>query len=312
MYPESKLLKVAELYYIGQQSQSRIAADLGLSGATISRMLKEALARGIVQVHIHDPLKRSGELEWSLREKWGLDRVVIVDAPDGEAGSLYKFLGKKTAELLPEYCRGEKTLGIGCGRTIFETMLSLDGTLNFPGLRIVPLMGGWGVEEIERDVNRLVSFVGQKWRCRFQYLLTPAVLSAPEILEAFLGEPQIRLTTDRWESLDAALFSIGPELCASNYPYLNQDQVEAMRLMGGVGDVLGRVLDRDGKELDFVFNHCLTSIPTARLKRVPLRIGVGGGWEKIRSLRAALTDGLINFLITDNATAVQLMQNTEG
>ncbi|MDR1978023.1 MAG: hypothetical protein LBQ42_04750 [Synergistaceae bacterium] len=308
MYPEFKLLKVAELYYIEQYSQSRIASDLGLSGATVSRMLKEALTRGMVQVSVRDPLKRSYELERPLRELWRLDRVVIVDVSEGEAESLYKFLGKKTAELLPEYCGGEKTLGVGCGRTIFETALSINGALSFPRLRVVPLMGGWGVEEIERDVNRLVSVIGRKWGCHFQYLLMPAVLSSPEVLKAFFDEPQIRLTTDRWESLDVVLFSIGPEISASNYSYLNQEQVESMRLMGGVGDVLGRMLGRDGRELDFVFNRCLASIPTAQLRRIPIRIGVGGGRDKIRSIRAALADGLITFLITDNATAEQLLQ----
>ncbi|MDR1650071.1 MAG: hypothetical protein LBR71_07400 [Synergistaceae bacterium] len=307
MYPESKLLKVAELYYIEQNSQSHIASLLGLSSATISRMLKEALARGMVQVSIHDSVKRSGEMEHLLRERWELDRVVIVDISENETESLYKFLGKKTAELLPECCRGEKTLGMGCGRTIFETLLSIDSTLSFPHLRVVPLIGGWGVEKIERDVNRLVSVIGQKWKCHFQYLLMPAVLSSPEVLKTFLSEPQIRLTTDRWESLDIALFTIGPEIQALSYPYLRQEQMETMCLMGGVGDALGRVIDREGKELDCVFNRCLTSIPTETLKRVPLRIGVGGGRDKIRSLKAALTDKWITFLITDSATAAQLL-----
>lgn len=308
-YPESRLLKVAELYYIERLSQSQIAAEMKISGATVSRMLNEALVRGMIHVEIRDPMKRSHDLERALESRWSLERVIVADTP-GEEGSLTKTLGKKTAELLPEYCRGRKTIGLGCGRTILETVLSLDPTLGFPDLRVVPLMGGWGVEEIEREANRLVALVGQRWGCKFQYLLLPAVLSSPEVLELFRSEPQIRLTTDRWQHLDAVLFSVGPEISASNYAYLplGPDDIRKAKALGGVGDILGRLLDERSRELDLPFNRCLASIPPDLLRRVPIRIGVGGGRGKLRNLRATIANGLINVLVTDTDTAEYLME----
>ena len=192
-----------------------------------------------------------------------------------------------------------------------ETALSLDPDLCFPELRLIPLMGGWGVEEIERETNRLVALMGQRWGCKFQYLLLPAVLSSPEILTLLWAEPQIRLTTDYWQHLDMALFSIGPEISASNAAYLPIDpkDIRRARDLGGVGDILGRLLDEHSHELPLPFNHCLASIPMDLLKRVPIRIGVGGGADKLKNIRASLENGLLSVLVTDLETAEYLMES---
>ncbi|RRD63675.1 MarR family transcriptional regulator [Fretibacterium sp. OH1220_COT-178] len=309
MYPNSKLLKIAELYYIERLSQSQIAAKLGISSATVSRMLNEALARGMIRVEIRDPKKRSDKLERALQERWKLDRVVVANG-SVQMEDRYKILGKKTAELLSEFCRGKKTLGLGCGRTILETALSLDPDLSFPELRVIPLMGGWGVEEIEREANRLVALIGQRWGCKFQYLLLPAILSSPEILTLLWAEPQIRLTTNHWQHLDVALFSIGPELCASNAAYLplSPEDIRKAHDLGTVGDILGRLVDEHSCELDLPFNHCLASISMDLLRQVPIRIGVGGGADKLKNIRASLESGLLSVLVTDLETAEYLTE----
>lgn len=306
MYSDSDLLKVAELHYIEKNSQSNIAKLLNVSVATVSRMLGEALNRGMISVKITARQSRVHTLERLLETNLKLKKAVVLDT---NSNDLYKLLGKEAADILPEFCHGEKMLGIGCGRTILETALSLDSSLNFPNLSVVPLMGGWGVEEIERDVNRIAAVIGQKWNCKFQFLLMPALLSSPQVLNKFFAEPQIKLTTKCWELVNVAMFSVGPEIKAANYAYLPPEllNISELNKKKCVCDILGRIIDSLGNEADITFNKCLSSIPMEKLKHIPVRIGIGGGKNKINGLRAAISSGVLNVLITDRGTADYLI-----
>ena len=55
---ESLLVHVAQLYYQQNLNQSEISKIIGLSRPTVSRMLEEAREVGIVEIIVHDPVKR--------------------------------------------------------------------------------------------------------------------------------------------------------------------------------------------------------------------------------------------------------------
>lgn len=69
------LVRAARLYYEDGLSQGEVARRLGLSGATVSRVLAQAREQGIVEVLIHDPrspVQRVHEIEQQLIERFGL------------------------------------------------------------------------------------------------------------------------------------------------------------------------------------------------------------------------------------------------
>jgi DNA-binding transcriptional regulator LsrR (DeoR family) len=53
--PEVKALRACELYYVDHFSQKEIATELGVSAATVSRLLQQARDRGFVRVSICPP-----------------------------------------------------------------------------------------------------------------------------------------------------------------------------------------------------------------------------------------------------------------
>ena len=75
---------VAKMHYIGELSQVQIAKQLGLSTATISRLLQRARAEGIVRIEVRDVFAPD-ELGAELASKLGLAQVEVVDAPTGGA-----------------------------------------------------------------------------------------------------------------------------------------------------------------------------------------------------------------------------------
>src|SRR5215470_18243876 len=72
-----------ELYYRQSKSQKDIAEALGVSAATVSRLLKRAYDEGLVRVELDLP--RTQALETALVQRFGLrDAVVIVSGGRGD------------------------------------------------------------------------------------------------------------------------------------------------------------------------------------------------------------------------------------
>lgn len=310
MYSDALLVKASELYYYSRISQAEIGRILGVSAPTVSRILQEAMERGIIEVRVRDTLTRTADAEEELKKRFDLTDAVVVEIPqDTDSNFLRKLLGKKTSELLPRFCDRGGTIGIGCGVTIHEMIESLDRTRRFPDLRVVPLMGGWGKEDPEREANRLASDMGNILGCAFSYLLVPALVSSHDVRDILLKEPQIQLTTRLWNSVNTAFFSIGPELDRMFFPYIPAEylDMEKARKAGGVGDVLGRIIDGKGQEVSIPYNEQLLSISLEALKKIPRRVGIGGGPQKYRGVYAALAGKLVNVLITDYETSLYLL-----
>src|SRR5439155_34046 len=72
------MVRCLELYYRQARSQKEIARALGVSAATVSRLLKRAYDDGFVRVELDLP--RAEELEAGLTELRGLPDAVVVAA----------------------------------------------------------------------------------------------------------------------------------------------------------------------------------------------------------------------------------------
>jgi DNA-binding transcriptional regulator LsrR (DeoR family) len=107
----------ARLYYLEDATQAEIAARLGVSRPTVSRLLSEARRAGIVRIEIVAPIEEDGaDLEDELREALGLRRVHLAPPAEGT-------LGEVLAPALSDALRGARlapgdALLVSSGRTI--------------------------------------------------------------------------------------------------------------------------------------------------------------------------------------------------
>src|SRR5690242_7912036 len=77
------LAEIATRYYVYDQSQQEIAEQFDISRSNISRLLKEARERGIVEIFIRHPLGRDARLEGRLIERFSLREAGVVRAIPG-------------------------------------------------------------------------------------------------------------------------------------------------------------------------------------------------------------------------------------
>lgn len=121
-----QILQIARLYYEEKWMQKTIAKELGISEGMVSRLLRDAETKGIVEHKINLPLVDVIQQEMCNNLAEGIKRVAVV--PDG-VGERTKNIGNiapHAAEMLLRCILDHKkeniSLVISCGETLREIM----------------------------------------------------------------------------------------------------------------------------------------------------------------------------------------------
>lgn len=312
MFPYAQILKVANMYYVQRESVNRIANQLGISVATVSRMLREAERLGIVKFQVVDIRERSKQLEQRLKKIFPSVKEFVVKGNEDDSADLKQYLALSAVDVIIKFLKPGSLVGIGPGETMANLVRSFPRYRSFQDIKLLPLVGGWGLQKVEYENNKLVTELASILRCEYFLLPAPSYVSSGFLRETILKEPQIKPIVELWDSIDMAIFSIGPEVDHSLFKELigNEEEIRAAKAAGAVGDVLGYLIDQDGNVLNLPFNQQLISFPVSSLKRIPTKVVVAGGRLKYRSILASLKAELIDILVTDEATANYLLDST--
>src|SRR5258707_8238545 len=117
-----QMVQCLELYYKQGRSQKDIAVALGVSAATVSRLLKRAMDDGLVRVELDLP--RTEELETGLVQMYGLREAVVVAS--GGRGDLRAELGAAAAAYFEKVAENGRRIGLSGGLPPYHTYHSLD------------------------------------------------------------------------------------------------------------------------------------------------------------------------------------------
>ena len=72
---------VAYQYYVLGKKRSEIAESMGLSPATLSRLLKRAKDEGVIEFRVTEPYLGCCQMEEMLQQKFDLKCVIVVPVP---------------------------------------------------------------------------------------------------------------------------------------------------------------------------------------------------------------------------------------
>jgi len=297
------MLKVAEAYYQFHQTQQMIARDLGVSRSTVSRLLSRAIDEGIVQIQIRNPFTNAEKVAADLRRALGLREVVVVPTNVDRPDLIAKKIGAAAARYLLEHVAPDSILGVGRGRTVYETVQALPVRANL-GVKVVPLTGGVGPHDKHFQVNELARLTAEKLGGECRYLYVPALVHSGEAKMTLLSDPQIKRTVALWDSLDWALVGIGA--IADGYPSLGK-VMKALSQAGEhrsiVGDICLWLLEDNGTVFFSRRTNCLVAISPDQLRRIPNVVAVAGGTAKVDVIIAASKTGIPKILVIDEPTA---------
>jgi DNA-binding transcriptional regulator LsrR (DeoR family) len=97
-----------------------------------------------------------------------------------------------------------------------------------------------------------------------------------------------------------------PPLTRSDIPQFVPTGSTSLR--AAVGDVCSRFYDREGGEVHFDGSDRLIALELQALKHIPVTIAVAVGREKMQYITAGARGGHFNRLVTDPATAEDLLE----
>nr|WP_239579311.1 sugar-binding domain-containing protein [Microlunatus panaciterrae] len=293
--------------------QAEIAAALHISQARVSRLLKKAGEVGIVRTIVVMSQGVHTDLEEALEKKYGLLEAVVVDV-EGDDDLILHGLGSAGATYLETTLTGGERVGISSWS---ETLLSIVDRMRpfkTPGAdSVIQLVGGVGVSSVQSQATKLVTQLAALIGANPTFVPAPGLVGSQSIRDSLLNDPAMGQVAREWANLTVALVGIGslrpsPMLKDSGNAIAQDDQ-EALLRAGAVGDVCTRFFTADGKLLESDLDSRIVGISAEDFRAIPRRIGLAGGERKHQAIRAAVTGGWVNVLVTDVGTARALTQD---
>lgn len=311
------LAEVGELYYLHGRDQSSIAEEVGTSRSNVSRLLGEARRRGIVDIRINHPLGRALELERRLANEFGLDEARVLATRPGrsiegrETADPLRGVGRLGAVYLLDLLVDGLTIGVSWG-TSLEALVNAVAPTRPQTVEVVQLLGGLSWVSQSLSGHELGRRLADRLGGRFAYLHAPAIVDSTEARDLLLRQEGIADVLAKGRKADLALLGIGSLGTGSSRalfsrPELTPAERREIRSGGAVGDICARLFDRDGSPCEVAANRHVVGLELDELRAVPRRVGIACGVEKVVGISGALRGRLVNVLITDEATAQQVL-----
>ncbi len=300
------LVDLATRFYVLGQTQARIARDLGVDPATVSRQLKKARDEGIVRIEIRRPRRLHVDLGRALADRFGLKRAVVVAKDDGGSSAVASAAADYFSSVLTNGVR----LGLSFGRML-SAMVPLLPAGTVSNLDISMLLGGFGRAMPGIQGHELARHIASLYpHSRIHYLQAPLLVDSPDIRQAMLRDGSIKAALQTAANSELALVGIGnldDSAPLVRYGHLSTEDRRRLLQSGAVGDVSARFFDIQGEPVK-VLDDRLIAIEREALSRIPTVVAVAAGPEKYAAIQGALLSGYVDVLVTDETTAKELVQ----
>jgi len=304
-----KMVDAAKMYYQLDYSQQEIAKKLGISRPTVSRLLQMAKEEGIVQIKILDPTQDNEILARGLEERYGLEKAVVVSAPQNENRIVKKYLGEAAAGYLHDIVKDGDSIGVTWGTTLHEVAVNLQSK-HVRNVRIVQMNGGVSYSETDTYAYEIVHLFGKAFNTTPHFLPLPAIVDHMLVKQAIEADRHIRKILDMGKNTNIAVFTVGVpdnDSVVIRAGYFNFEDLQVV-YSRAVGDICCRYIDMNGNLCSEELDRRTIGIDLSELRRKEKSILVAGGPCKVEAVYGALRGKYPNVLITDQFTAKTLLE----
>lgn len=300
-YEDKLLTKVAWYYYIEGYTQQEIGEYLSIPRLRVNRLLDKARKAGIIQFSVREGDSKRMIVERELITQFGLKDAFVVPSPLNEQ-DINESVAQAAAMYIHE--RLEKTgyINMGYGDTSSRILNHLANICEFP-VNVVSLTGG---------VNYyLPNTRSSIFNAKLYLTPAPLLMASEDIVKAMEQEPSVKQIRHMATLAQMSIVGIGgvdSNATLLTNGTLNHSDVLLLSMQGAVGDMLCHFIDKDGNVIQSSLERRLMSTPLEQLKEMNNSIGVAGGSTKSEAILAALKGNYLDVLITDEATATNVLR----
>lgn len=302
---ETLLARVAWLYYNDGLTQSEVGGILNISRIKVSRLLEAGRTSGLIQLKINSRQQGCMELETKMKEQFGLSDCRVI--PESTSEDTNMRVGQAAAQYLMQKLQPGDSLSVGWGETVTHSIRMLGYTAQERGIGLYSLTGGVRTYvEGMREAN---------WHRNVNIIPAPLLVSTPELAQALKQEPSVSSLITKALEADYKLVGIGglsETATVVTQGYLAPSEIDPLRRSGARGDILCRFYDRHGQEVNSPLHDRVVGVDLEQLRQCEQVIAAAGGPSKISPILSALRGGIIDILVTDEPTALALLDTIEG
>jgi DNA-binding transcriptional regulator LsrR (DeoR family) len=297
------------LYYVAGNTQDQIAGKLGVSRQTAQRLVSLAVSEGLIRVRLDHPIARCLELAHELRMGLGLEFAEVVPTDPASQSTTIGIAEAAGAAIEKQLRRPEPVImAIGTGRTLKAAIEQLPH-MDSPQHKVVSLTGNIAPDGSAAIYN-VVFTLADRVKCRAFPMPLPVIASSREEREMLHSQPMIRSTL-RLAAEAAVTFvgigDLGPSAPLFEDGFVSEAELQALQKAGAVGEIVGWAFDGEGELISGITNDRVASAPIPK-REASLVIALAKGERKLPGLRAAARRGLVNGVITDEATAAAMLE----
>ncbi|WP_417275545.1 sugar-binding transcriptional regulator [Celeribacter halophilus] len=302
---EALLARVAWLYYNDGLTQSEVGKLLSIPRIKVSRLLEAGRTSGLVQLRINSRQQGCLELEARVRQQFGLSDCRVI--PESTSEDINMRVGQAAAQYLMQKLQPGDSLSVGWGETVTHSIRMLGYTAQERGIGLYSLTGGVRTYvEGMREAN---------WHRNVNIIPAPLVLSTPELAQALTQEPSVSSLISKALEADYKLVGIGglsETATVVTQGYLAPSEIDPLRRSGARGDILCHFYDRNGQDISLPLHDRVVGVNLEQLRQSEKVIAAAGGPTKTGPILSALRGEIIDILVTDEPTALALLDALEG
>ncbi len=297
------------LYYVAGNTQDEIAKKLGVSRQSAQRLVSLAINERLIKVRLDHPIARCMELASLLRKRYDL-RYCEISPTDPASSSATVGIAQIAAAEMERWLRRTDPviIGIGTGRTMRAVGDQLP-RMECPQHRLVGLVGTTKIDG-SASFYDVIMRLSDMVRAPLYPMAVPVLARTAEECALLTNMPSIREVLSLVEQADATFVGVGS--IGENTPllkdgFISEEENDALRNAGAVGEITGWAFDARGHLIEGLTNERVASAPL-RQPTKRLMIGVAMGPQRRAAIRGALIGQLISGLVTDEATAEHLLR----
>jgi len=301
--------RAAWLHYAGGLTQAEVARRLGLSSLKAHRLITRANQEGLVKVFIDGAVSECIELESAISDRYGLDYCEVVPEFDFDELPL-RALGHAGAHFLKrEIELGKDTLiGIGHGRTLSASVEYLP-KISAADTRFVSLLGGL-TRKLSANPHDVIHRLAERTGAEAYVMPVPFFANTVEDRDVLMAQRGISEVLELARSAELLVVGIGTAEPAASLVatgMIESQEINDVKAMGGVGEMLGHFFDSAGRALDTVLTERTLALTLDELKGRRI-IAIAGGQIKVSAINSVLESRMLRGLITDEVTARALVE----
>lgn len=301
--------RIAKLYYEYNYTHQQIAELLGWNRVKVTRALQEARQQGIVHITVYSDEPIFVEEEQALCERYGLDRAWIGPVGHGDQADL-DLLATVGAQALQQLIEADTQIAIGVSETLAAIAHAVRPVDLLPTTTFVPLQGTNPGLVTPPTPSNIAAAFASAYGGRSHALAAPVFTGSPEMLRLLEQDLSVQRAFATAANSDMAFVGVGGTAQRSSIILradLTEDDAEALRQQGAVGDINARFFDFNGDPIETERTALVLGPSLEEFKKIPVRVAAAAGPLKVDALLGALRGRLITSLITDEPTAQALL-----